>query len=177
MTISLYDASVGTYLQIVPALRGMLDKAAEHFQAQGVSLDQLADARLHPDMLPLRFQIVSAAHHALGTIEGLRSGTFSPPAYDANLDYAGLQALLEKTHNGLLALSVEEVNALSGSAITFVMGELRLPFSAENYVLSFSLPNFYFHATTAYDILRGKGLPLGKRDYMGKMRITREAKG
>lgn len=176
MTISLYDASVATYLQIIPALRALLDKAAEHFKTQGVSLDELTDARLHPDMLPLRFQIVSAAHHAMGTIEGLRSGTFSPSAYDESLDYAGMQALLEKTHDRLLALSVEEVNALSGSAITFVMGDLRLPFNAENYVLSFSLPNFYFHVTTAYDILRQKGLPLGKRDFTGKLRITREAK-
>jgi hypothetical protein len=176
MTISLYDASVGTYLQIVPALRTLLDKAAEHFEPQGVNLDELIDTRLHADMLPLRYQIVSAAHHALGTIEGLRAGTTSPPAYDASLGYAAMQALLEKTHEGLLALTAEEVNGLSGSDVVFVMGELRLPFTAENYVLSFSLPNFYFHVTTAYDILREKGLPLGKRDFMGKLRITREPK-
>jgi len=77
----------------------------------------------------------------------------------------------------LTALDVDEVNALSGKPIAFVMGDLNLPFTAENFVLSFSLPNMYFHAATTYDILRHRGLPLGKRDFMGKLRITRSPKG
>lgn len=177
MTISLYDASVGSYLQMLPAVSALLGKAAEHFSAQGVSLDELADARLHPDMLPLRFQILSVAHHSIGTVEGMHSGIFSPPTYDAKMDFAGMQARLKQAQDDLTALSADEINALAGKPMEFVMGDLRLPFSTENFVLSFSLPNFNFHAATAYDILRQKGLPLIKRDYLGKLRITRESRG
>jgi hypothetical protein len=176
MTISLYDASVGTYLQIVPAVGALLGKAAEHFAEQGTNLDELADSRLHADMLPLRFQVVSVVHHSIGTVESMRSGAFSPPPYDANLGFAALQARLKQAHDDLAAISPDEINALAGKTMEFVMGDLRLPFSAENFVLSFSLPNFNFHATTAYDILRHLGLPLSKRDYLGKLRFNRESR-
>jgi hypothetical protein len=174
MTISLYDASVGSYLQILPAMSALLDKAAAHFESQGVALDEITEARLHADMLPLRFQVISVAHHSVGTIEAMRSGVFSPPKYDASLDFAALKAMLASATSDLSALSAKEVDDMAGKAMEFVMGDLRLPFSTENFVLSFSLPNLHFHATTAYDILRQKGLPLGKRDFMGKLRITRE---
>jgi hypothetical protein len=176
LTISLYEASVASYLQVVPAVIKLLEKAAEHFDAQGVQRDEIADWRLHSDMLPMRFQIASVAHHSIGAIEGLRKGVFSPPPYDAKMDFAGLQAKLEKARADLLALQPDEINSLSGKPMEFVMGDLRLPFSTENFVVSFSLPNFHFHAATAYDILRHQGLPLGKRDFLGKLRITREAK-
>lgn len=174
LTISLYDASVGSYLQIVPAVNALLEKAAGHFSAQGVALDELPDWRLYDDMLPLRFQIASVVHHSMGTVESMRSGVFSPPPYDATMGFAGLQEKLQKAHADLKALLPDEVNALSAKPMEFVMGDLRLPFSTENFVLSFSLPNFYFHAATAYDILRNRGLPLAKRDFLGKLRITRE---
>lgn len=177
MTTSLYDASVASYLQIIPAVSKQLQKAAEHFAAQGVQSDEIADWRLHPDMLPMRFQIASVAHHSMGAIEGMRKGIFNPPSYDAKVDFAGMQAQLGKAHLDLLALQPDDINTLSGKSMEFVMGDLRLPFSTENFVLSFSLPNFYFHAATAYDILRHKDLPLGKRDYLGMLRFTREAKG
>lgn len=176
MTISLYDASVGSYLQLVPAVSALLDKAATHFGAEGVALDELPDWRLHETMLPLRFQVASVVHHSVGTIEGMRSGIFSPPAYDAKLGFTAMRASLDEALATLGALQAEDVNALAGKAMEFVMGDLRLPFSTENFVLSFSLPNFHFHATTTYDILRHRGLPLGKRDYMGRLRITRKPK-
>jgi hypothetical protein len=65
------------------------------------------------------------------------------------------------------------VNALEGRDVTFQMRDFKIPFTAENFLMSFSLPNFYFHATTAYDILRSKGVPLGKRDYMGRMKLAK----
>jgi hypothetical protein len=71
------------------------------------------------------------------------------------------------------ALKPDEVNALEGKDVAFQFGETKVPFVAETFLLSFSLPNFHFHATTAYDILRSRGVPLGKRDYMGRMRIKR----
>ncbi len=75
------------------------------------------------------------------------------------------------TGEGLRRLSREEVDALSGRDMVFQIGERKVPFTTDNFLLSFSLPNFYFHATTAYDILRTKGVPLGKRDFLGRMRI------
>ena len=174
MSISLYDASVGSYLQILPAVSALMNKASEHFSAQGVDLEEIVDARLHADMLPLRFQIVSVVHHSTGTIKGLGFGEFSPPAYDPKMNFTGLQAMLDHAQKELVALKADEINEMAGNQIDFVMGDLRLPFTAENFVLSFSLPNFHFHASTAYDILRHKGLPLGKRDYLGKLKIIRQ---
>ena len=173
MSISLYNASVGSYLQIVPAVSALLDKAVEHFSAQGVAQDEIANMAIHADMLPVRFQVVSVVHHSIGTIEGMRSGIFGPPSYDPKLGFAALKASLEKAQGDLLALDADDVNSMAGKPMEFVMGDLRLPFTTENFVLSFSLPNFHFHATTAYDILRHHGLPLGKRDYLGKLRIIR----
>ncbi len=68
-------------------------------------------------------------------------------------------------------MSEEDINGLSGKPMKFKMGDFEIPFVAENFVMSFSLPNFYFHATTTYDMLRMAGVPLGKRDYMGEMRV------
>ncbi len=75
------------------------------------------------------------------------------------------------TEKELTALSRDEVNALEGRDMVFKMGDRTMPFTAENFLMSFSLPNFYFHATTAYDILRSKGVPLGKRYYMGRLKM------
>ncbi len=177
MSISLYDASVASYLQIVPAVSAMLNKAAEHFTAKGENLDQLLETRLHPDMLPLRFQLLSVAHHSIDVIDAIRGGVFGPGGYDATLSFTAVQQRLETAAKDLAALDADEVNKLSGAPMAFVMGDLNLPFTAENFVLSFSLPNLYFHAATAYDILRHQGLPLGKKDFLGKLRIIRQSRG
>jgi hypothetical protein len=87
------------------------------------------------------------------------------------LDYAGLQGLVEKAVTELQAVSAEEIDALEGKAVIFKLGDLEIPFTAENFILSFSLPNFYFHATTTYSMLRMAGVPLGKRDFLGTMRV------
>lgn len=177
MSISLYEASVVSYLQVLPAASALLNKAAEHFSARGTDLEELLEARLHPDMLPLRFQLLSVVHHSSDVIDAIQGGVFGPGTYDATVSFAALQQRLETARKELAALDVDEVNKLSGKPIAFVMGELNLPFTAENFVLSFSLPNLYFHAATTYDILRQQGLPLGKKDFLGKLRITRQPKG
>jgi hypothetical protein len=122
-------------------------------------------------MLPLRFQVVSVAHHSIGAIEGLKKGTFGPPGAEQPQDYQGLQDLLDRAEESLRAVTPAEVNELQGRDMAFQMRDFRIPFTAETFILSFSLPNFYFHAATTYDILRMKGVPLGKRDYLGQMRI------
>jgi hypothetical protein len=122
-------------------------------------------------MLPFRFQIVSVAHHSRGAMEAAKNGVFVPPTGKPDLDYAGLQALVTHAHNELSSLTPEAVNALVGRDVVFKMGERSMPFTAEGFLMSFSLPNFYFHATTTYDILRHKGAPLGKRDFMGRLKL------
>ena len=89
------------------------------------------------------------------------------------LSYSDLQKLVTDAQGKLEALKPDEVNALEGKDVAFQFGETKIPFTAETFVLSFSLPNFHFHATTAYDILRSRGVPVGKRDYMGRLRIKR----
>jgi uncharacterized protein len=97
-------------------------------------------------------------------MEATKSGVFTPPTAKPDLDYAALQALVTEARGELTALRPEAVNALLGRDVT-------LPFTAEDFLMSFSLPNFFFHATTAYDILRYKGAPLGKRDFMGRLKL------
>jgi hypothetical protein len=171
MTISLYDASVASYIQTATAVAGFLDRGLAHCQDNGTDPEALVETRLFPDMAPLRFQIVSVVHHSLGAIEGMKSGLFGPPTDKTPHDYAGLQKLIADALTALKGLKPAEVDALSGKDVAFQLGEHRVPFTAEGFLLSFSLPNFHFHATTSYDILRSQGVPLGKRDYMGPLRI------
>ncbi|CAN5219322.1 DUF1993 domain-containing protein [soil metagenome] len=171
MSLSLYELSVPSYLQILGAVSGYLEKGAKHCEAAGVDPETLVAARLIGDMAPLKFQIVSVAHHSLGAIKGATSGVFEPPAPVGDLDYAALRALVVQTQGALSALDAEAVNALQGKDMVFAIGGRTIPFVAENFILSFSLPNFYFHATTGYDILRANAVPLGKRDYLGQLRI------
>jgi hypothetical protein len=171
MSVSLYDMSVANYLQTVPAVAGLLDKGLAFCTSSNIDPGEMVETRLAPDMLPLRFQIVSVAHHSLGAIEGVMKGVFSPPGPTEPLDYRALQQRLADTGEALRRLSREEVNALAGRDVTFQSRDRQIPFTAEGFLLSFSLPNFYFHATTAYDILRSKGVPLGKRDFLGRLRM------
>ena len=171
MTFSLYDATVANYLQMLGAVGGFLEKSLSHFRDKGVDPAEIVDARLTADMLPLRFQIVSVVHHSRGAIEAAKNGVFTPSSGKPDLDYAALQALVTEARAELSVLTPETVNALVGRDVTFRFGERALPFTAEGFLMSFSLPNFFFHATTAYDILRHKGAPLGKRDFMGRLKL------
>jgi hypothetical protein len=171
MSISLYDVSVRSFLQSLEGVTGFLDKGAAYCAEKGVDLQEVVDTRLFPDMLPFAFQIVSVAHHSMGAIKGAKAGIFGPPSVAGPVDYAALQAMVAEARAGLQALTPDEVNALEGADVVFQIGERKLPFTAENFLMSFSLPNLHFHATTAYDILRMKGAPLGKRDYMGTPRL------
>jgi hypothetical protein len=171
MAISLYEVTVPSYLQTLTAISGVLDKGLAHALAAGTDPDTLVEARLCDDMLPLRFQVLSVRHHSLGALEGAMAGSFAPPSSPGPQDYAGLQALVAETRTALQALSPADVDALEGRDVVFAMRGIEIPFTGEGFLLSFSFPNFYFHATTAYDILRSRGTPLGKRDFMGPMRL------
>lgn len=170
MGISLHDISVGQYLQTLGAVDGFLARGLAHCGDTGLDPETLLAARLVPDMLPLAFQCASVARHSLGAIEGIRVGVFSPPS-SAPATYAEAQALIADTIATLKTITPEDIDSLAGKDVVFAVGSLKLPFVAEGFLTSFSLPNFYFHAATAYDILRVNGVPLGKRDFMGALKL------
>jgi hypothetical protein len=109
--------------------------------------------------------------HSLGSIEGVRRGVFSPDMTPPPQTFAALKARIAETLAALEAIQRAEIDGFIGRDVRFAFRERSLEFTAENFLLSFSLPNFYFHAATAYDILRWKGARIGKRDYMGRLRL------
>lgn len=172
MATSLYDLCVPSYLQTLSAVGGFLDKGLAHCKEKAVDAAQMVETRLFPDMLPLRFQIRSVVHHSVGALEGIQRGKFEPPKEPPTPpDYQALQAMVAEALQAMQKFTAETVNGLETKDLVFQLGERQLPFNAVGFVSSFSLPNFYFHATTAYDILRSKGVPLGKRDFLGRLRM------
>ena len=171
MSISLYSASVETYLQTLPAVAGLIDKAEGWCKQQGLPETALTEASLAPDMWPFAKQIMVVAAHSAGTIRALAGGTFGPDLTPAPSDFASLRAAIADAIAYLRGVDAAEVNARAGHDMDFAFGERRMPFTAETFVLSFSLPNFFFHASAAYAILRGKGVEVGKGDFLGALRM------
>lgn len=171
MATSLYDLSVASYIQTVGAVGAYLERGLAHCSENNIDPESIVETRLFPDMAAFRFQITSVAHHSLGTLAALKSGEFSPATDHPPHDYKALQTLIAETMATLQAVSADEINALEGNDVAFAFRGFKMPFTAANFVLSFSLPNVHFHATTGYDILRMTGVPLGKRDYMGGLRL------
>lgn len=171
MAIPLSDVSLTSFLQVLGGVAGFLDKGKAHCEAKGIDLATVVETRLQPDMLPFRFQVISVAHHSLGAIEGVQKGLFQPPSGVANQDYAALQNIIADARAKLQKVDKASIDKLEGKDVVFQLGDRKMPFTAEGFLMSFSLPNLHFHATTAYDILRMTGAPIGKRDYMGQMRM------
>jgi uncharacterized protein len=174
MAASFYDLSVASFLQTVGAVGGFLDRAARHCAETGADPDDFVDARLIADMAPFHFQIEALAHHSVWGVEAVKTGVFAPPALRGPMPFAELQAMIGEAEKALKAFVPDEVNGWSGKDLDLQIGPRRLAFTSESFILSFSLPNFHFHAVTAYAILRTNGVPLGKRDYEGQLRV-REA--
>jgi hypothetical protein len=171
MPLSLYDACVPSFLQIAGAVEGFLAKGAAHFKEKGVDPNSVIDEKLAADMLPFSFQVRSVANHSIGAIRGVKAGQFSAGGPAPALDYAGLQKLVSDAREALQQVKPEEVNSCEGKDVVFTVRDIKMTFAAEGFLQTFSLPNFFFHATTAYDILRHKGVPVGKRDFLGKIRL------
>src|ERR1700681_4983930 len=175
MAFSLYAATVPSYRQILGAVSGLLGTAEAFSTEKGIAPDDIIQARLAEDMLPFAYQVKSTAVHSLGAIEGVRKGVFSPDMTPPPETFAALKARIADALAALSAIEVAEVDSFVGRDMRFAFGNRHLDFTAENFLLSFSQPNFYFHATTSYDILRWKGLPIGKRDFAGKPRTKPSA--
>jgi hypothetical protein len=170
MPLSLHAALIPSWLQILNAGRDWLDKAA----CCGMAEANLVDARLIEDMFPFSYQVKSMAVHSQGAIEAVRQGVFSPNFGEAlPSTLAELGVRLDGAIAMLESVGSEELETFVGRPMRFEIGEKRLDFTAEDFLLSFSQPNFYFHATMAYGILRAQGVQVGKIDYLGKLRLAR----
>jgi hypothetical protein len=168
--ISLYAAIVPSNRQMLEALLGLLARAEAWCVDEGIEPAALIDARLIADMQPFAYQVKSATVHSIGAIEGVRRGSFSPDWTPSPETFPDLRARLSSALAALAAIDEAEIDGFVGRDMLFTVRERRDLYSAEDFLLSFAQPNFYFHVTAAYALLRAAGLPIGKRDYLGQMR-------
>ncbi len=171
MSVSFYESSITAYLQTLGGVANVLARGEQHALEQELDLEELVRFRLRDDMLPFSFQVISVWHHSMGAINGLKAGEFAPPPKLSGMDYGKLRGLVTEAQEALQAEVPEEIEALADKPLLFKMGSTEIPFVASDFIQSFSLPNFYFHATTTYTILRIHGVPLGKMDYLGAFRV------
>lgn len=172
MPMPFYDAVVPTYLQILRGTVAWLAKAEAETAELGIAEADAMDGRLVPDMFPFNRQVRATAMHSQSAIEGARKGLFSPDMTPPPATFAGLRDRLGEAVAYLEALDPGDFDLLIGQPMRFVLGDTDLPFMADQFLLSFSMPNFFFHTTTAYAIMRSKGVALGKRDYLSQLRIA-----
>jgi uncharacterized protein len=170
MSFSLYAATIPSYRQILSSVSDLLGKAEAFCAEKGVAPRDIIEARLAEDMLPFSYQVKSTAVHSLGAIEGVRRGVFSPDTTTPPDNFAALKTRIAQTIAALESIDPAEVDGFVGRDMCFAFGERHIDFTADNFLLSFSQPNFYFHAATTYDILRWKSVGVGKRDFLGRTR-------
>lgn len=166
MTISMYQASVPVFLNMLGGLSLVLSKGEAHARQKGLDPQALMDARLAPDMFTLCRQVQIATDHAKGATSRL-AGREVPKFEDTEKSFAELQARIEKTVSLLNTFGATDIDDSEERNITLPMRSGERSFTGMTYLLHFALPNFYFHVTTAYDILRHNGVPLGKTDFFG----------
>jgi hypothetical protein len=166
MAFSIYQASVPVYSRRLEALSTILDKAAAYASQRKIEPAVLIQARLFPDMLPLARQVQIACSHALRG--GARLSGAEPMSLDDKAtSFDDLKALIAKTLEFLKSVDAKKTEGMEDRDITFPAGDQKMTLKGCDYLLHFSMPNFYFHVTTAYDILRHNGLEIGKDDFMG----------
>lgn len=169
MTLSMHPASVPVFTRALGNLRHILDKAERHAKTAGVKPEALLQARLAPNMFPLTRQIQSAGDIAKGCAARLAGG--EPPAFaDDETTFAQLRERLDKTLGYLATFKPEQIDGSEKRPATLKTQQAKsgsITFEGQQYLTYYALPNFYFHVVTAYAILRNKGVPLGKMDYLG----------
>ncbi|MDE8653051.1 DUF1993 domain-containing protein [Novosphingobium album (ex Liu et al. 2023)] len=172
MAVSLHDAVVKGYLQGLERVGHLVDKAEAHCTEHGLDATTLTEARLAEDMWPFAKQVFECGHHSARAIAGVRAGEFNPELDPVPSDFAALRGEVAEALRIVSAVAPDELDAIAGREMLFRFRDFRQEYTVADFLLSFSLPNFYFHATTAYAILRARGLALGKRDYLGKTRTV-----
>ncbi len=172
MAISLYDAFVPSCQQILAGLKGVLAKGEAFAAEKGIEPAELLEAKLADDMWNLPWHVRSCWMHSAYAIERLDVGNFTPDFTVLPEGFDGMRALIDEAQAKLSDVTADQLEAVAEKPIGFVMGgKTLMTLTGQNMLLSFNQPNFYFHATTFYDILRMKGVPLGKMDFMGPVRI------
>ena len=166
-TISMYKISVPIFVQFLTSLSAVLDKTAAYAEAKKVEPSVLLNTRLAPDMFPLGRQVRAATDHAINA-GGRLAGVALPDLPSADATIPELKDRIAKTIDFLKGLKPAQIDGSEDKEIkiTFPSGAVR-EFTGQSLLLNNSLPNFYFHCTTAYDIARHCGIELGKRDFMG----------
>ena len=165
MPFSLYDVSLGVMIPKLRMLSTLLAKAAAHAEAGRIDPATLVEARLAPDMYPLSGQIQRVSDAA--KFGAARLGGLTPPIFaDTETTLPELQERLAKTIAFLESARPDQINGREGETITIPLRDRQMSFTGRDYALTMVLPNFYFHVVTTYDILRHKGLEIGKRDYL-----------
>jgi len=166
MSFSMYQASVPAYGQMLKTLSHILKKAEEHCEAKKIDPSVLVNARLYPDMAPLARQIQIATDQVKGGLSRL-AGKEPPSWPDEEKTFADLHARVKKAQDFLATIKASDVDGSESRDVTLKIGGNDMTFKGEQFLVNFSLPNFYFHVVTAYDILRHNGVEIGKRDFIG----------
>ncbi len=168
MTISMYQASVPVFLKTLGNLAGILDKGAAFASARKIDPAVLLGYRLAPDMLNFTRQVQIASDHAKRCAARL-AGVEPPPFDDNEASFADLKARIDKTVAFIDTLAPGQIDGSEARAITFKVGGGEQTLTGQTYLLHNALPNFFFHATTAYAILRHCGVDIGKKDFIGQV--------
>ncbi len=167
MTISMYQITVPVFTKMLGALSTVLDKGAAFAVAKKVEPGVLLASRLAPDMFPLTRQVQLASDFAKGPMARL-SGAEVPKWEDSETTFEALKARIAKTVDYVKSFKPEQIDGSETRSITLPIGGQPTTMSGQEYLLHNALPNFYFHVTTAYTILRHNGVEVGKRDFLGR---------
>lgn len=167
MTISMYGACVPVLSETLKNLGHVLATAEADAKARDIDPQTLLAARLAPDMLPLSAQVQVASDNGKGIASRL-AGVEVPSWADDEETFADLAARIERTRDYLAGFTSDQIDGSEERDVVLKLGGQEVPFKGMRYLLGFGLPNFFFHVTTAYAILRHNGVPLGKRDFFGQ---------
>lgn len=166
MTISMYQASVPRFVNILGNLSNILDKAQAHIDARKLDDATLTTYRLFPDMLPMARQVQIACDAAKGVVARL-AGVEIPVHEDNEKTLAELKARIAKTIVFVQSVTPEQIDGTEDKDIVIKRGDKETHYKGLQFLLGHAIPNFYFHVTTTYNILRHNGIEIGKRDYIG----------
>ncbi len=165
MSLSLYDASIPGFVRSLKNLASFLDKAEAHAKASGASLQSYMDAQLTEDMYPLTRQIQLASDSSKGAAARL-SGEAPPSMPDTETTWAELKTRIANTLAFIESIKPEQVDGREDTTVELPLPGGKLTFTAKDFLFQFAIPNHLFHVTTAYALLRAKGVPLGKMDFL-----------
>ncbi len=166
MSISMYSASIPVFVRMFGNLSSILDKTATHAETKKIDPAVFIHARLAPDMYPLSRQVQIATDIVKGCAARL-AGIDVPRYEDNETTFAELQARIAKTVAFIQSVTATQIDGSEDREITLKFGSLEAHFLGQTYLLDFVYPNFHFHLTTAYAILRHNGVGIGKMDYIG----------